>query len=87
MSALRSSKGMKTTVTFDFDNTIVMSYMDIDSPELDYKFQGYNKDVINVIIDGNLIMHERELLTIDTKEIEKDVLYFTDKIKKSIGNN
>jgi hypothetical protein len=32
-------------------------------------------------------MHEKELLTIDTKEIEEDVLYFTDKIKKSIVNN
>ena len=41
---------MTTTVTFDFDNTIVMSYMDIDSANLDYKFQGYNKDVINVIM-------------------------------------
>ena len=41
---------MKTTVTFDFDNTIVMSYMDIESDDLDYKFQGYNKDVINVIM-------------------------------------
>ena len=41
---------MTTTVTFDFDNTIVMSYMDIDSDDLDYKFQDYNKDVINVIM-------------------------------------
>jgi len=41
---------MSKVVTFDFDNTIVMSYMDIDSPDLDYKFQGYNKDVINVIM-------------------------------------
>lgn len=45
------------------------------------------QDVINVIIDGKLVMHEKELLTIDTKEIEDDVLYFADKIKKSIENN
>ena len=38
---------MSKVVTFDFDNTIVMSYMDIESPNLEYKFQGYNKDVIN----------------------------------------
>ena len=45
------------------------------------------QDVINVIIDGKLVMHEKELLTIDTKEIEDEVLYFDDKIKKSIENN
>ena len=40
---------MNKTVTFDFDNTIAMSYMDSDSEEVQYVFQGYNDTIIKKI--------------------------------------
>lgn len=39
----------KQTVTFDFDNTIAMSYMDLESGDVEYVFQGYNEPLINII--------------------------------------
>jgi ADP-ribose pyrophosphatase YjhB (NUDIX family) len=38
---------MNKTVTFDFDNTIAMSYMNTDSDEVQYVFQGYNDEIID----------------------------------------
>ena len=39
----------KQTVTFDFDNTIAMSYMDLEADDPKYVFQGYNKPIIDII--------------------------------------
>ena len=38
-----------TTITFDFDNTIAMSHMDLKSKDVKYIFDGYNKDIIQLI--------------------------------------
>ena len=40
---------MNKTITFDFDNTIAMSYMDDESEEVNYVFQEYNEDIIALI--------------------------------------
>tara|TARA_R110000824_G_scaffold115298_1_gene266349 strand:+ start:141 stop:1313 length:1173 start_codon:yes stop_codon:yes gene_type:complete len=40
---------MSKTVTFDFDNTIAMSHMDVSSGEAKYVFDGYNTQIINLI--------------------------------------
>ena len=40
---------MKKTITFDFDNTIAMSYMDDESEEVNYVFQEYNEDILDLI--------------------------------------
>jgi len=40
---------MSKTVTFDFDNTIAMSHMDLSSEDVEYIFDGYNKPIINLI--------------------------------------
>jgi ADP-ribose pyrophosphatase YjhB (NUDIX family) len=39
----------KQIVTFDFDNTIAMSYMDLESEDPDFVFQGYNQPIIDMI--------------------------------------
>ena len=39
----------KQTITFDFDNTIAMSYIDFESGDVNYVFQGYNQPIINLI--------------------------------------
>ena len=41
---------MKTkTITFDFDNTIAMSHMDLSSDEVKYVFEEYNEPIVNLI--------------------------------------
>jgi len=40
---------MSKVVTFDFDNTIAMSHMDLSSGDVEYIFDGYNTQVINLI--------------------------------------
>ena len=37
------------TITFDFDNTIAMSHMDLSSDETKYVFEEYNKPIVNLI--------------------------------------
>jgi len=40
---------MSKTITFDFDNTIAMSHMDISSGDVKFIFEEYNKNIINLI--------------------------------------
>ena len=40
---------MSKVITFDFDNTIAMSHMDLSSGDVEYIFDGYNKPIINLI--------------------------------------
>ena len=40
---------MTKTITFDFDNTIAMSHMDIESDEVKYIFDGYNFPIIDLV--------------------------------------
>ena len=41
---------MKTkTITFDFDNTIAMSHMDLSGDEVKYVFEEYNEPIVNLI--------------------------------------
>ena len=47
-------------VTFDFDNTIAMSHVDLSSGDVKYVFDGYNKPIINLIkqyINDNYDVH------------------------------
>ena len=73
---------MNKTVTFDFDNTIVMSYMDIDSPELEYKFQGYNKDVINVIT--SYIQKGYDVHIVTSRHESKEGMFPDDTVQKHL---
>lgn len=73
---------MNKVVTFDFDNTIVMSYMDIESPDLDYKFQGYNKDVINVIMLN--IQKGYDVHIVTSRHESKEGMYPDDTVQKHL---
>ena len=35
-------------ITFDFDNTIAMSHMDLESDEVKYVFEEYNDKIIEI---------------------------------------
>jgi ADP-ribose pyrophosphatase YjhB (NUDIX family) len=85
---------MKTkTITFDFDNTIAMSHMDLSSDETKYVFEEYNKPIVNLIkkyIDEGHDVHivtarvpaKEALFPKDTVRVHLDNLslsyYFTD---------
>ena len=45
------------------------------------------QDVINVIIDGKLIMHQKEFLTLDIKRIREEVASISNTIKETINSN
>tara|TARA_B100000965_G_scaffold58094_1_gene44264 strand:+ start:2439 stop:3728 length:1290 start_codon:yes stop_codon:yes gene_type:complete len=45
------------------------------------------QDVMNVIIDGKLIMHQREFLTLDTEQIREEVTSISNTIKETMNSN
>jgi len=45
------------------------------------------QDVINVIIDGKLIMHQKEFLTLDIKRIREEVALISNTIKVTMNSN
>ena len=50
----------KKVITFDFDNTIAMSHMDLSSGDVEYVFDGYNEPIIKLIkqyINDNYDVH------------------------------
>ena len=69
---------MSKVVTFDFDNTIVMSYMDIESPDLEYKFQGYNKDVIDIVT--SYIQKGYDVHIVTSRHKEKEGMFPNDTV-------
>ena len=45
------------------------------------------QDVINVIIDGKLIMHQKEFLTLDIKRIREEVALISNTIRVTMNSN
>ena len=45
------------------------------------------QDVMNVIIDGKLVMHQREFLTLDTEQIREEVTSISNTIKETMNSN
>jgi len=45
------------------------------------------QDVMNVIVDGKLIMHQREFLTLNTKKIKEEVTSISNTIKETMNTN
>jgi len=45
------------------------------------------QDVINVIIDGKLVMHQKEFLTLDIKRIREEVASISNTINETINSN
>jgi len=68
----------KQIVTFDFDNTIAMSYMDLESENVDYVFQGYNEPIINIIRQH--IAAEDEVFIVTSRKEDKEGMYPNDTV-------
>lgn len=68
----------KQIVTFDFDNTIAMSYMDLESENVDYVFQGYNEPIINIIRQH--IVDEDEVFIVTSRKKDKEGMYPNDTV-------
>ena len=81
------------TITFDFDNTIAMSHMNLVGDDVELVFEEYNKDIVNLInkyIDDGCDVHivtarepaKEALFPEDTVRVHLDRLslshYFTD---------
>ena len=73
---------MSKTITFDFDNTIVMSYMDIESDDLEYKFQGYNKEMIKILMSHIQKGHDVHIVT--SRHKEKEGMFPNDTVPKHL---
>ena len=68
----------KQIVTFDFDNTIAMSYMDLESEDMDYVFQGYNEPIINIIRQH--IANKDEVFIVTSRKEDKEGMYPNDTV-------
>ena len=73
---------MSKVITFDFDNTIAMSYMDIDSDNLDYIFQGYNEEIIKILTSH--IQRGDEVHIVTSRQVSKEGMYPEDTIEKNL---
>jgi ADP-ribose pyrophosphatase YjhB (NUDIX family) len=74
---------MKTkTVTFDFDNTIAMSHMDLSSGDVEFIFDEYNEEIINLLKNYINDGHDVHIVTSRTKE--KEGLFPEDTVKKHL---
>jgi ADP-ribose pyrophosphatase YjhB (NUDIX family) len=65
----KNSKKMK--ISFDWDNTISMSYLDEDSEEPKFTHQGYNQEFIDKMINYIKEGHEVWIVTSRDRELEE----------------
>jgi 8-oxo-dGTP pyrophosphatase MutT (NUDIX family) len=73
---------MNKTITFDFDNTIVMSHMDDSSEEVKFVFQEYNQQIIDLIEEH---IQNQDSVFIVTSRIEtKESMFPEDTIPKHL---
>lgn len=61
---------MTKVITFDFDNTIVMSHMDLSSGDVEYIFDEYNQQIVNLIKNYINDGHDVHIVTSRTEEKE-----------------
>ncbi len=70
---------MSKVITFDFDNTIAMSHMDLSSGDVEFIFEEYNKDIIKLmkkyINDG----HNVHIVT--ARDPKKEALFPNDTVR------
>ena len=70
------------TITFDFDNTIAMSHMDLKSKDVKYIFDGYNKEVIQLI--KNHIRDGDNIHIVTSRFEDKEGMFPDDTVKKHL---
>ena len=73
---------MKKTITFDFDNTIAMSYMDDESEEVNYVFQEYNEDILDLI--RSHIQNQDSVFIVTSRIETKESMFPEDTIPKHL---
>ena len=71
-----------TTITFDFDNTIAMSHMDIKSKDVKYIFDGYNNKVIQLI--QNHISKGDDIHIVTSRFEDKEGMFPDDTVEKHL---
>jgi len=75
----RKQAKMSKTITFDFDNTIAMSHMDLSSDKVQYVFEEYNDKVVNLmkkhINDGDNVH------IVTARDVEKEKLFPNDTVR------
>ena len=73
---------MNKTITFDFDNTIAMSYMDDESEEVNYVFQEYNEDILDLI--RSHIQNQDSVFIVTSRIETKESMFPEDTIPKHL---
>ena len=73
---------MNKTITFDFDNTIAMSYMDDESEEVNYVFQEYNEDILDLI--QSHIQNQDSVFIVTSRIETKESMFPEDTIPKHL---
>ena len=69
---MSSNLDKKLKVSFDWDNTISMSYLDEDSEETKFVHQGYNQEFIDKMINYIKEGHDVWIVTSRVKELEDE---------------
>ena len=70
---------MSKTVTFDFDNTIAMSHMDLSSGDVEFVFEEYNKQIINLI--KKYINDGYDVHIVTARDPKKEALFPNDTVR------
>ena len=79
------AKGMKADIIqIAYDDVHHIPSYDIASHLV---YVSDEQDVVNVIIDGKLIMHQKQFLTLDVQRIREDVASISDMIRETISSN
>ncbi len=69
---MSSNSDKKLNISFDWDNTISMSYLDEDSEETKFVHQGYNQEFIDKMINYIKGGHEVWIVTSRVRELEDE---------------
>ena len=73
---------MSKIITFDWDNTVAMSYMDIENPNLEYIFQGYNQKIIKIMMSH--IQKGDDVHIVTSRHTSKEGLFPNDTIERHL---
>ena len=67
------------TITFDFDNTIAMSHMDLSSGDVEFVFEEYNEGIINLI--NKYINDGHDVHIVTARDPKKEALFPNDTVR------
>ena len=70
---MSSNNDKKMKISFDWDNTISMSYLDEESPETKFIHQGYNQEFIDEMLNYIKEGHEVWIVTSRVRDLEDEL--------------